>query len=138
MREIRIGRAAREPGVIQQVRRAFASGNRLGAVVGLLLGGFVPIALYSIAHQAGFSVLSGSLPTMQATLVTGGLLYSAQTVYQWARLAFAQATKAVGFCLLLEGVMVTSGIHWLAVAALCYLVGINGIATACQLGRARA
>jgi hypothetical protein len=66
-------------------------------------------------------------------LVAGGLAYSAKTVFDWAALAFANALKAVGFVVLLEGVMVTAHTPWLAFAALGYLVAINGVATACRL-----
>lgn len=116
-------------GVVSQVRKALAQRNRLATVIGFLLGGFVPIAIYVVAHrEAGPLALSGSW-----ALVSGGLLYSAQTVFQWARMAFANALKSVGFCVLLEGVMVTSETHWLALVALGYLVVINGVATGCVL-----
>jgi hypothetical protein len=67
-------------------------------------------------------------------LVTGGLVYSAKTVFEWARLAFTSAFKSVGFVVLLEGFMVTSTSRWLALAALGYQIAINGVATACMLG----
>ena len=118
-------------GVVWQVRRAVARKNRLATLIGFLLGGFVPLAIYVVAHGASFAwSLDARGPV---TLVVGGLLYSAQTVYQWARLAFTHATKAVGFVVLLEGVMVTAQCHWLALAALTYLVVINGVATGCTL-----
>jgi VIT1/CCC1 family predicted Fe2+/Mn2+ transporter len=122
-------RAKKPLGVIAQVRRAFASGNRLAAVVGLLLGGFVPLAVYVVAH--------GESGALARSLVAGGLVYSATTVFQWARLAFTSALKSAGFVVLLEGVMVTSNTHWLALAALAYLIAINGVATACTLGEVR-
>ena len=132
--------APREPserrplGVVAQVRRAFARGNRLAALVGLLLGGFVPLAVYVVAHGE-----SGTFTGHERAwaLITGGLIYSAKTVFEWARLAFTSAFKSVGFVVLLEGVMVTSTTHWLALAALGYLIAINGVATACTLGGQR-
>jgi hypothetical protein len=126
---------ARRPlGVVAQVRRAFASGNRLAAVVGFLLGGFVPLAVYVVAHSE-----SGAFTGHERawTLIAGGLIYSAKTVFEWARLAFTSAFKSVGFVLLLEGVMVTSTTRWLALVALGYLIAINGVATACALGGQR-
>jgi hypothetical protein len=126
--------ARRQLGVVAQVRRAFASGNRLAAAVGLLLGGFVPLAVYVLAHGE-----SGAFSGHERAwaLITGGLVYSAKTVFEWARLAFTSAFKSVGFVVLLEGVMVTSTTHWLALTALGYLIGINGVATACTLGGQR-
>ena len=53
-------------------------------------------------------------------------LYSALTVFEWAKLAFTSVPKSVGFVVLVEGVMVTSTTHWLALTALGYLIGING------------
>ncbi|HTA90913.1 MAG TPA: hypothetical protein VK745_15085 [Polyangiaceae bacterium] len=118
-------------GVVAQVRRAFARGNRLAAVVGLLLGGFVPLAVYVVARGE-----SGAFAGHERAwaLITGGLIYSARTVFQWGKLAFTSAFKSLGFVVLLEGVMVTSTTHWLALVALVYLIAINGVATACTLG----
>ena len=123
---------ARRPlGVVAQVRRAFARGNRLAAVVGLLLGGFVPLAVYVVARGE-----SGAFSGHERAwaLITGGLIYSAKTVFEWAKLAFTSSFKSVGFVVLLEGVMVTSTTRWLALVALGYLIAINGVATACALG----
>lgn len=124
-------------GVVQQVKKACQRKNRLATVIGFLIGGFVPFAIYFTAHKAGFA-WANAAHSSAPTLVFGGLIYSAQTIYQWAKMAFDNALKSVGFCVLLEGVMVTSQIHWLAIVALCYLVAINGIATGCVLSLGRA
>lgn len=116
-------------GVVAQVRTAFSTKNRLAAFVGSLLGGFVPLATYTVAHHGG----GLEVKSIAFILVIGGLLYSATTVFQWARLAFSSPTKSVGFCLLLEGVMVCGSVEWLALTALAYLIGINAIATGCTL-----
>jgi hypothetical protein len=92
-----------------------------------LLGGFVPLASYFVAH---YEVKGYDLPLL---LVLGGLLYSAKTVWQWGVLAFNCKYKATGFVLLVEGVMVLSHIPWLNVLALAYLVLINAVATGCSL-----
>jgi hypothetical protein len=106
-------------------------GNRLATLIGFLLGGFVPLACYWLAHyeHAAWSEQGGRA----LGLVTGGLMYSAVTVFQWAKQAFVSAFKSVGFCVLVEGVMITSTTLWLSVAALCYLVVINGVATGVTL-----
>lgn len=121
----------RPMGVVQQVKLALHPKARLAALIGFLLGGIVPLASYVLAHSE-VAVL-GSDRYRAWILVAGGLLYSAKTVYEWAALAFTSALKAVGFCVLIEGVMITGHAHWLAIVALCYLVGINGTATACAL-----
>jgi len=116
-------------GVVAQVKTAFRANNRLAAVIGAFLGGFVPVATYTVAHYEH----SGKIWALPSALVLGGLLYSALTVFQWARKAFQSPVKAVGFVLLIEGTMVVSQIQWLSVLALVYLVGINAIATGCVL-----
>src|SRR4051812_40016025 len=122
-------------GVVSQVRLALKSRNRLPLMIGFLLGGFVPIACFWLAHheQAAWSAAGAR----SLGLVTGGLMYSAVTVFQWARQAFVSAFKSVGFCVLVEGVMITSHTAWLALAALGYLVVINGVATGVTLAIGR-
>jgi hypothetical protein len=66
-------------------------------------------------------------------LVAGGLLFSATTVMTFGRAAFGQATKALGFTVLLEGVMVWSSTVGLSLAALLLLTGINALATGTNL-----
>ena len=82
-------------GVVRQVRLACKRGNRLATLIGFLLGGFVPLACYWLAHyeHAAFTAEGGRA----LGLVGGGLLYSANTVYQWAKLAFTSAVKSLGF-----------------------------------------
>ena len=119
-------------GVVDQVRVACRARNRLAAVLGAALGGLVPLASYWLSHfELDRSVdLWAQLP---AWLVLGGLVYSATTVYGWAKLAFGSGVKAAGFCVLVEGVLLASRTPWLAVLALCYLITINAVATASRL-----
>ena len=126
----------RAPGVVEQVRGALRPRARLATALGFLLGGFVPVAVYVIAHHE----LDWSAPLYLqrgTLLVLGGLLFSASTEFNWGRMAFHAGGKALGFVVLLEGVMVTSTTAWLAMAALVYLVGVNGVATGCNLSRGR-
>lgn len=116
-----------ELGIVDQVRAACARRNRWPMACGAILGGFVPVASYVVAHYEA--------PERHAliALVVGGLAYSALSVYGFARLAFGSAVKALGFVLLLEGVMVFSGIPALGLASLVLLVGINAISTGVRL-----
>ena len=117
---------------VQQVRVALRPRNRLATLLGFVLGGFVPLASFFVAHYE----LTAATPlyTQRSLyLVLGGLAYSAKTVWQWGKIAFQNAFKAAGFVLLLEGVMVSSTIAWLSIAALAYLMAINGVATGCNL-----
>jgi len=125
---------AKDFGVVKQVRMAFRGRNRLPTLIGFLLGGFVPLAIFFVSHYEACSLVDLTFAKSGPwALVFGGLAYSAQTVFQWARMAFTSGWKSAGFCLLVEGTMVSSHIAWLSIAALCYLVAINGIATGCRL-----
>lgn len=124
-----------ELGPIEQLR--IARQNLSASLLGAALGGFVPVATYTVAHQqllVGAAKWSGVTFVSPAwALVAGGLLYSAKTVWQWGKLTFNDRWKATGFVLLVEGVMVFSPVVWLSRTALGYLVAINAIATACLL-----
>jgi hypothetical protein len=121
-------------GVVEQVRLSLRRGSRLAFALGVLLGGFVPIATYVIAHTE-LQLQRPLYLQPAAAFVAGGLLFSAVTMYNWGKLAFMQRAKALGFVVLLEGTMVTAQTPWLALTALAYLATINGVATACNLAR---
>jgi hypothetical protein len=124
--------SARRLGVVEQVRLASQREHRLAGLCGFLLGGFVPLATYVVSHVE-YDRAQAWYAQMATLLILGGLLYSARTVYDWGKLAFSVPAKAAGFVLLLEGVMTFSASHWLGVAALVYLMVINGVATATRL-----
>ena len=113
--------------VIAQVRRAFMPGARLAAMVGLVIGGFVPMASYTLVH---FEVANNPLLWI---LVVGALLYSGITVFKWALAAFGNQVKAAGFVVLLEGILTFSHIHALSLSALGILIFINAVSSACAL-----
>lgn len=118
--------------VVSQVRAAMQPRNRLATALGALLGGGVPVATYVLSHQevSQAAPLYAQLP---AWLVLGGLLFSALTVTQWGRMAFGSGWKALGFTVLLEGVLTCSSTQWLSVGALVYLICINATATGVRL-----
>jgi len=121
-------------GVVAQVREALKPRNRLATSLGALLGGGVPVATYTLAHHE-IDTTAPLYAQLGAWLVVGGLLFSALTVYQWARLAFGSGAKALGFAVLLEGVLTFAHTPWLGVGALVYLVAINATATGVRLSR---
>ncbi len=114
-------------GAVEQMVRAFSSGNRLSACMGIVLGGFVPIAVYALVH---YEVAEHP---MFWCMVVGGLAYSAVSVFKWAENAFHMRLKAIGFVLLLEGAVTFSHERWLGFGGLVLLVGINGISAAVAL-----
>lgn len=127
-------RRKQQSSVIAAVRAAAAPESRLASFVGLVLGGFIPLASFVVCHSELAAAKGLTYVALQA-IVAGGLLFSAKTVWQWGRLAFADPWKATGFVLLLEGVMIVSGVAPLSYGALGLLIAINGIATGCQLSR---
>lgn len=112
---------------VEQARMAFGRGNRLSAAVGLVLGGFVPLASYTLVH------LEVSRRPLLWVLVVGGLVYSAFSVYGWARKAFRHRAKALGFVVLLEGTLTFCSVPWLSLAGLAILMVLNGVTAAVAL-----
>lgn len=113
--------------VVEQVRVAFRRPNRLATVCGILLGGYIPVGTFFVVHYE-----VQRQPSLWI-LVAGGLLFSAVTVWKWAKSAYQSSAKALGFCIMVEGIMTFSQLMPLAVFALFLLVMINGIATGCIL-----
>lgn len=123
-------RLAADASVMAQIRAA--ARDRASFTVGALLGGFVPGAVWWLSHRE----LDPSRPPwlqLGSLLVLGGLLFSAGTVFSWGRRAFRSTWKALGFVVLVEGVMVLAVTEWLGLFALAYLVAINAVATGCNL-----
>ena len=118
-------------GITDQIRRAAQKQNRLAAIVGAVLGGFVPLATYRLAHYEASR--DSALGRVALALVIAGLVYSATTVYGWALIAFTKRPKAAAFVVLLEGTMTLAQTPWLAAVALGILTVINALATACNL-----
>ena len=114
-------------GVIDQIAQATKKSHRLSLIAGCIIGGFIPVASYTLVHREAVH------SPLMWTLVAAALAYSALTVYDWARIAFKHTVKAIGFVVLLEGVMTFSKTAWLALIALVMLVAINGFVTACNL-----
>lgn len=109
-------------GIVADVRTGMARRHRLAMAIGILFGGFIPLAIYTTTHSMSFG-----WGTQAGAFAGAGLVYSLQTVYQSARQVFGAATKALGFTVLREGVMVTTDVRWLGIAALVYLVVINAL-----------
>lgn len=113
--------------IVDQVRTATFRQNRLATVMGFLLGSTIPLCTYWIAHHE-----TNDRPMMWL-LAAGGLIYSAKTVFDWASVAFKHPAKALGFVVLLEGVMTFSATPWLGWLCLILLMAINGVSAGCQL-----
>ncbi len=102
----------------------------IAAVIGATAG-LVPVGVYEVGH---YELTSWSpLDCPKALIVYAGLLFSALTVLGWSTNMFGSKAKALGFTLLLEGIMMTSNAAWLTAIALAYLVLINAVANGCRL-----
>jgi hypothetical protein len=124
------------PGPIAQLRHAAES--PLALILGAALGGLVPASTFVVAHvgelvrvEGGGVVLASWHPGW--LLVLGGLLFSGKTVYAWTRAAFEDRAKALGFVVLVEGVLLLSPSPALSYVALAYLVAINALGTGAAL-----
>lgn len=125
-----VRKPAAKKGVVECVRKAFREENRLATMIGVVLGGFVPMACFVLAH---LEIGAEFYTNPKTLLLLGGLVFSAKTVYQWGKMAFRDGAKAMGFVLLIEGVMVFSASVWLSHVALALLIGINAVATGAVL-----
>lgn len=120
-------------GIVEQIKVAFSREHRLAACVGVLVGSLVPLGTFMFSHYQ----VNWEAPWFDpaAYIALGGLMYSAGTIYQWGLLALRKTYKALGFVVLVEGMMITSKMQWLSVTALVYLIVINGIATGTTIAR---
>lgn len=102
----------------------------IAALIGATAG-LVPVGVYEVGH---YELTSWSpLACPKAVIVYAGLLFSALTVLGWSANMFGSKVKALGFTLLLEGIMMASSAAWLTAIALTYLVLINAAANGCRL-----
>src|ERR1041384_3547420 len=102
----------------------------VAAIIGATAG-LVPVGVYEVGHH---ELTSWSpIECQTALIVYAGLLFSALTVLGWSTSMFGAKAKALGFTLLLEGIMMTSSAAWLTAIALTYLVLINAVANGCRL-----
>lgn len=122
------------PGVVEQIRQSFEPGARLATFAGMILGGFVPVGSFVVCHEE-LPHAEGWRQVALLTLIAGGLVFSAKSVFQWSAAAFADRWKASGFVVLVEGLMVLSQTRGLSFAALALLVAVNGLATGVILAR---
>lgn len=129
------GRQKAPNGVVDEVIIATAARNRLATTLGFILGGFVPLGTFTVAHNE--IPVFDSVYWAPIAMVLGGLIYSAITVHQWGVKAFESRVKAFGFVLLIEGIMTMSNTRWLSIAALVLLISINGISTGTKLALKR-
>lgn len=97
-------------------------------------GAIMPLAAYWTVHH-DLHGLSTWRDYVLVAVVVACLLFSVRTVWKAGHQTSGERLKATCWVIGLEGLMVASPSPWLAVLALCYLIGINAIATACAIVR---
>ena len=124
--------------VTVQIKIAARRENILAATIGAVLGTVVPVMVYAVTHK---------LPSLHYTelsfwvlmvMAIGGCYFSMKSVIVWGTSAFQNdKKKAVAFALLLEGMLIMSGMlpdmAWLGYAALGYLCFINALSAGCSI-----
>jgi hypothetical protein len=126
-RRKRVTNQANKDSVLSQIRSAF-TGHPLAFIVALPFGGFVPLAVWCLAHLE-------PLMWWHWSMIAGGALFSSLTVITWGQTILSNSPKAIGFAILVEGVMLASKTQWLSISALTLLVVIN--ATSCAVALAQ-
>lgn len=125
---------------IGEIESAFRPKNWLALLLGGLIGGFIPIASWTIIGE-----IARGGDWRLWFLAGGGMTFSVLSVAKWANTAFgggagttlASALKAVGFCALLDGSMAFSHIRELSLAALALLVIVNTVCCTTSLQSSR-
>ena len=124
--------------ITEQLKIASRKGNRLSTAIGAILGTVVPVMVYAVTHKLpSLHYLELSF-WMLLVMAIGGCYFSMKSVITWGALAFqGDKIKAVAFALLLEGMLVMSGMlpdmAWLGYASLGYLCLINAISAGCSI-----
>ncbi len=88
----------------------------------------MPLAVWCLTHLE-------AIQPWDWPLIAGGALFSSLTVIQWGQRILLNTPKAIGFAVLVEGVMITAKTQWLSLAALGLLIIINSVACAVELTR---
>lgn len=123
--------------ITRQLALAVQPQNRLATGIAALMGFIVPLSVYSVTHELPRTYASegiGAKFVFLCILGIAGCVFSAKSVFQWGKLVFADTFKAIGFAVLLEGILSASGIVsdslWfkvLGMISLAYLMLINAI-----------
>jgi hypothetical protein len=124
--------------LIDFVKFCFTRENIPATIVALIFGGFIPFAVWWLSHKQLniIELRDGSFNSVIAIpLILGGLAYSATTVVELSTLAFHKRSKAWGFTILLEGVLLGASTTWLSISALLYLILLNAVGTAVSVTR---
>lgn len=117
-----------EPTVLELLDKVFDAPGR-AKLIALVWGGLVPLLTFAVKKFEYDP--QGPMTQVPVLLVLAGLLYSAKKVYKFSQMVFGERTAALGFTVLVEGVMTFSSLTSLSVLGLLVLVFTNW-AAACH------
>lgn len=120
---------------MEQVSVSFSRQTRVGAIVGFLLGSWIPCAAFYASHAllpSEWYKHSESLSNPAVWVLSLALLFSIPKVYKWATAAFGSTMAGFAFSLLTEAVMVVFDLR-IATFGFLILLGINGVSGAANI-----
>jgi len=102
--------------------------NNFETVLASIAASFIPVGVFFTSHKA----LAGHISTTWSLWIISlaGLAYSIPSVVTWAQSWTGSKAKAIGFTIMLEGLMVGSGEPWLSIISLILLGGVNAMIAA--------
>jgi len=118
--------------VIESAKLAFSHKHRRAAMIGSVLGAWVPLSAFVVSHTE-VDYTQPLYAQIAVWVVVACLGFSMPKVYQWGKNAFHSALAGMCFALLTETLMVVSHNIYLSVAGLIILVGINAVSAAVNL-----
>jgi hypothetical protein len=126
--------------VLDQVRLTFSRKNILALVLGSFWAGTIPIFSFVISHYETnipdlFNVDGWTYKKMLMSLfVLGGLIFSFKSTFDLSKkFSHGDDWKAFGSVLILEGVLIFSGLNFVSILALILVVSANIVSAAVNL-----
>lgn len=111
--------------IVRSMKTTTTTSNKLETLLASAAASFIPVGVFFTSHKALGMSLSQSWPLWIISIA--GLIYSIPSVVSWAQSWTGTRSKAIGFTVMLEGLMVLSGEMWLSVVALLLLGGVNAM-----------
>lgn len=94
-------------------------------LLAVVWGGLVPLFTFVVKHWEFRNETGSVAPTV---IILAGLVFSAKKVYVFSKMVFGERLAALGFTVLVEGVMTFSNIFALSLLGLAVLVFTNWVA----------
>ena len=139
-KSVRVIRKASDMSLVEQVRTAFdLRRNKLAMVIGAPFSA-IPFASWWLTHNELVTLLNSPMNAwnvfriaMVVAVILGCLVFSAKSVFQFAKVALRDKAKSIALVVLLELILLFSGTEGLSIGALAVLIGINLVANTCNI-----